>query len=975
MEGNKKIKLLGIFAIGFCAVLFFGNINSAQAIEFIPGEGMLVYGDGFEFSTATISDNTGLNGTGQFGKKSSVSAGTLSPGFTRIITSPTRKEALVINQSIINTKLEVLRWNGADKGASWSLEWTENKVGSGSTTYAGKAFAAAYETSSSSAGEAVIAWAKTKGTTGGENGVSNSEDNAIEYKVWDGTSWGNGVGGTATTSYDLSVVGASISWMEFYQHPASGSNQSDLVLCYQTGTKRRSAAVDIDGHVGCLVWDGNTNTFGNEKRVTSAPEEDTRAGDAKTFDGFYEQGSGNFIAVATVEGASTLAHVTLNGSWSVASTSFTTGETSGPISCSAMPYVAGLGSTINNSNNDGICVMHDPVADDVSVQDWDGNATNNFVDTTANTFDTGSNTNSWVGRDGLSSGWLINGTAKRLGLGIFDEVAAAVVRFGQFDAAAGGDAVATNLTVATAPVGAHQNIRFYANPNIRSRGIILTHDANGDLNVLKASISTGTTVSGGDLKLRAAASMGTAAASTASMSADFSYFNYASPSQTHFKWFSDDGSINSTTPISAEDIPASGSEALQASTSYRLRFEISNEGPASASNNKYSLQMARQKTGSNVKCNVLSPGWTWRTVPLIPTAASDAFDIDDSLFFADGASISSNGTLTASDPVFTPGYALDARHTSGPETLNGNNYSEFEYNIQPNSNANTSATYCFRLARYQSDGVMLSSVSYDRYATASVQAAPSVTYTQNTNRWYNNADDVQPGSAYIAENANLELDTKPTALRLRINVTVAGAVLASSSQRFKLQYTTNPGGAWTDVGDGIWGFYNNATPADGAEITTALQTGSDTEAMQSYNESNGTYKNPNRAKIGQDAEFDWSLDPSNAVFGKLYYFRMVRYESSTPFSAYTNYASVRFVNDGSRGVNQGGGGHGGSEGGGSGGSGSQGGGNPGGGHGGSEGGESGGGGSQSGGGAGGGGGESPVIFDWNWLLGWLLNRK
>ena len=72
-------------------------------------------------------------------------------------------------------------------------------------------------------------------------------------------------------------------------------------------------------------------------------------------------------------------------------------------------------------------------------------------------------------------------------------------------------------------------------------------------------------------------------------------------------------------------------------------------------------------------------------------------------------------------------------------------------------------------------------------------------YTQAAYGWFNNADNVQPGSAKANENtASSTLITNP--LRLRMQLTAASALVANN-QGFKLQSGTSTGGPWTDVSD------------------------------------------------------------------------------------------------------------------------------------------------------------------------------
>lgn len=446
--------------------------------------------------------------------------------------------------------------------------------------------------------------------------------------------------------------------------------------------------------------------------------------------------------------------------------------------------------------------------------------------------------------------------------------------------------------------------------------------------------------------------------------------------QSHFQWFNDDyvlDSMSNSASISAEDVKASGSEALQRNDVSRVRFQIVNQKNYSApsfTNDKFRLEMTR--ASASFTCSDPYNGWNWRTVPLTYDAgiASDAFDIEDSTqTFVDGASTSlSLLSAPTGATTFVNGYGLDARATSGLQTIADNSYTEIEWAIKPNNNANTSADYCFRVGWITDPSTIpdtRASMSYSKIASASVQEALAVSFTQNDYEWFYNVNDITPtGSINGTENTFTEIGNNTTQVRLRMNVTIGNTTLTGGSQQFKLQWYRE-GGTWTDVGTGDWIFKENAGAADGGTLPSNLV--STTEILETYSETNPTLvANPNSAVNGQDIEYDWSLDPASATVGIIYYFRMIKSNGDT-LDAYNNYPALRVFVD----VSGGGGGGGGSSGGNSGGGNSQVGGGAGGGDegsGGSEG-DSGGGAPEGGGGAGGGGGGSPVMFDWSWLFG------
>lgn len=163
-------------------------------------------------------------------------------------------------------------------------------------------------------------------------------------------------------------------------------------------------------------------------------------------------------------------------------------------------------------------------------------------------------------------------------------------------------------------------------------------------------------------------------------------------------------------------------------------------------------------------------------------------------------------------------------------------------------------------------------------------------YSQTAYRWFANADSVQPGSALAAENTTATLPNILTIARLRMALTNNGTDLAASGQAFKLQFATSTGGPWTDVGVAqAWQFKNNLTPASGANITSALLSGS--PVLESYQEANPTANNPNALTTTQKGEWDFALDPSLATTGTTYYFRATK-SDGTALTAYTQYPQI-----------------------------------------------------------------------------------
>jgi|GEM_PF-2182553 len=175
--------------------------------------------------------------------------------------------------------------------------------------------------------------------------------------------------------------------------------------------------------------------------------------------------------------------------------------------------------------------------------------------------------------------------------------------------------------------------------------------------------------------------------------------------------------------------------------------------------------------------------------------------------------------------------------------------------------------------------------------------------TQNDYRWYENADNVHPGSSKAAKNTAISNVQVGDILRLRMNISVSNGDLATSSKAFKLQYAQMAGTAcgggdetWYDVdsiagsGNGaLWRGYNNATPADGATISSTLIDTS--EVCESYEEENPSVDNPNGIPQNQEGEWDWAIINYAAPPSTDYCFRMVK-SDGTPLNSYINYPKL-----------------------------------------------------------------------------------
>ncbi|MCH7997607.1 MAG: hypothetical protein IIB11_07530 [Chloroflexi bacterium] len=128
-----------------------------------------------------------------------------------------------------------------------------------------------------------------------------------------------------------------------------------------------------------------------------------------------------------------------------------------------------------------------------------------------------------------------------------------------------------------------------------------------------------------------------------------------------------------------------------------------------------------------------------------------------------------------------------------------------------------------------------------------------------------------------------------------MNVEVTGVALPLDALAFKLQYSTNTSGPWTDVGNinssSLWRGFNNSSPTDGDPISLRLAS---SDVGESYEEANPSRVNRNAIAVGSRGEWDWVVQNNGALGDTTYFFRMVQADS-TPLNAYTNFPTLSTI--------------------------------------------------------------------------------
>ena len=209
---------------------------------------------------------------------------------------------------------------------------------------------------------------------------------------------------------------------------------------------------------------------------------------------------------------------------------------------------------------------------------------------------------------------------------------------------------------------------------------------------------------------------------------------------------------------------------------------------------------------------------------------------------------------------------------------------EWDWVLQNNSAP--ADTYYFRMVG--SDSTPLTA-----YTNTPQLTAIDSTQTQDGYRWYQNTNAITPLVSYSPQNTPATSTATALVYRLRVNVQSLGITLVTSTEAYKLQFSTNTGGPWTDVGGlasgTIWRGFDNTAVVDGTALPSLLLTGS--TVLESYEEGNPSITNPGALFNGNVGEWDWVVQDNGAAASTTYYFRMVK-SDSTALNAYNCYPTL-----------------------------------------------------------------------------------
>jgi hypothetical protein len=536
-------------------------------------------------------------------------------------TAPVGREHVVLAASYTNKTLYAFLYNGS----SWS---TKNLGTVYTTDY--RCFNASYEHGS---GDLVIV-------------ASTTTANQIKYWVWNGTSWV--VDGDM---YTFTTIDRNIDWVRMASQP--GTNQVAL------------AVIDNDSDVVGLIWDGNVNSWGNEKKVGTATTYDAEAIGVE-----YMQASTNAGQALFVWGQSTTLY-----SWTWTGTAW----------AGASNSKAGISGNIRwislaaDPSSDDMLVALFNEANDVQTVNWTGSAwgTIRSPETTSlygwytdhKPFDV-------IFESSGSHAILVYSDDSGLRYRHTSNIA------NDWEAEAYLDSTNTsNIDSYWVELGrATDGTIHLACNDTDTANRLLAYSWNGSSWSALSSIET--TLYTGPYNT----AWKSFALSIQPANASVVLF------QAHYRWRNDNGAEAAATFALAED----NKLGIAKSTIKRLRFLVSNTGTGSSSA-AYRLDAAE-----TASCGT-------GTYSAVPTASTGHWQVIGTSYYTDGDSstnVSSGLTDYPSWGTFVAGQLKDTANTTASITLASNRFTEIEFAIQATTNATAGGDYCFRLYNSTSSTVL-----------------------------------------------------------------------------------------------------------------------------------------------------------------------------------------------------------------------------------------------------------------------------
>lgn len=182
-------------------------------------------------------------------------------------------------------------------------------------------------------------------------------------------------------------------------------------------------------------------------------------------------------------------------------------------------------------------------------------------------------------------------------------------------------------------------------------------------------------------------------------------------------------------------------------------------------------------------------------------------------------------------------------------------------------------------------------------------------WNQNKYRVYAANSSLTPGTPLAAENTMATLTAQGDPFRIRMGVNVGGVsgsdpTWLSGFGTYRLQYakknSTCAASSFQNIGissgDIRW---NDASPTNGATISSYANDPSGTKSYQTYREADGTFTTSGTIAVGTMALWDFSLREYSTEPGAVYCFRIVKTDAVSGYESmtYSAYPEVRVVGD------------------------------------------------------------------------------
>lgn len=572
----------------------------------------------------------------------------------REVSSPKTGEKIVaLIDNATNDPLMVFTWSGS----SWSLD--KNFTINSSSADVTRPFDVAYEDQS---GDALFLYSD----------YSNAQ--LRYYKRVDGV-WDSGTtaaaGTAAGTAYDVYKR-----WVRL--QPQLGT---DTILAGYLNNNER---------VGAMIWDGATNTFGDQFADNAGSI--TATSDEQAFDIAWETQSNTPMIFWGTTSNNLIYREFSSGSWQ-AETTAASGFTND------LDWVRAGADPISSSNNIAIA-MQDGTTCRARFGIWTGSSMT--VDGTVPTCAS-------VSTNNLVDAAFENNTGQAMYVYISS---ATTNRFSWLTWTSGG-----GFTSATTEVGNTTNIegvQLYADLNTTSM-MLLYHDnsGSGDSHCqLWDREWDGSSWS----SLRSSPVFGNLCASADNDTEPYGFgFDRNLEKQVAYRWFANSGLVSVSSAIGTQDDPALLTSANQ---QFRLRLLIYTPDTLGTSFRDYKLQYVDPGNGT---CDSPSGGTpsSWTDVP---TSGGSTISFYDNATPADGATLTANGSL---DPTYlgltvrNQTYEEANNFTNSVASIAGDELGMWDFSLIDNTPFDRiSQTYCFRVAR--TSNVVLRIGLYPQISTASV---------------------------------------------------------------------------------------------------------------------------------------------------------------------------------------------------------------------------------------------------------------